>query len=649
MRALSFVFLFASMSASAANAPDWLREISAQALPTYPAKTPAAVLFHEESVVLEPSGKQIRTTRYAVKILNRDGASEAAFYDYYYSDTGKSKDMKAWLISASGKTKEYGKAEINDVAVASGLYDEFRARSINAASGADPGSVFGVESTIEQSSIFSQFTYDFQDDLPVLSSRFVLTVPAGWRAEAKLFRSATAEALSPEVSGSTYRWQLTKLDPWQPEPDSPRRFGLRPRLVINTFPPSGGDALAGHFHSWRDVSIWKSKLVDKPAEVTPQIEAFVQKTIAQSSSEWDRIEALAEAAQKIRYVSVQLNLSRGGGYTPHAASFVHSRGYGDCKDKSNYLRTLLKAAGIDAYPVVIHSGDPNFARSEWPSPFQFNHAILAIRVSDGVKHPAVFEFPGVGRLLLFDPTDEYVPLGSIPDHEQGSYALLLAGEKGDLFKTPATTPSDNHVSRKTKFSIDPSGRMKAVVRDSATGQMAFDSRWILSRNSPMEYTKRRERYIAQVIQGAALEKISPSDQVSSFDITYEFSVDAYAKVMQGRLMMIRPLPMPIDGLPDVSNTKRTLPLVLSASSFEEEAELELPIGFDVDELPQYEKLATEFGNYSMQIAVTGSKINIRRQFEMPSMVVQPEKYTAVREFIGQVAGSERTPIVLIRK
>lgn len=646
MKTLALVFAVSGICLAADQAPNWLREVSTETIPNYPAKTPAVVLVQEESVTLEPNGKQIQTTRFAVKVLNREGAREARFSDYYNSDTGKPRDIKGWLISASGKTKEYGKGETTEVGGINGLYDQGRVRSLSVAREADPGAIFGAESTIERTTVFSQFSYDFQDDLPALRSSFSLTLPTGWRAEAKVIRGSTSESMTPEMSGSTYRWQLKKLDPWDPEPNSPLRSALRPRLVVSTFPPSGSNATTAHFQTWRDVSIWTSQLVAKSAEVTPDIQEAAKRV---SGSGGEQIRSLSANAQKIRYVSVQINTSRGGGYTPHPASFVLSKGYGDCKDKANYLLTMLKASGVDAYLVAIFSGDPHYTRPEWPSPHQFNHMILAIRVPDDTKAPAAFDFPGIGRLLLFDPTDESVPFGSIPDHEQSSHALLVAGEKGDLFKTPSTPPSSNRVSRKTKFSVDENGALKAQIAESAVGQPAFDARAAVQQRSLPEFVKRQERYLARMVPGVSIQKVEPTDKAASFEMSAEFTSDHYAKMMQGRLMMIRPLPLPADGLPDVSNSKRLQPLVLSASSFEEEAELNLPSGFEIDELPRYGDVTTEFGKYSMKVVPEGGKVLIKRSLEIQSALVQPQDYPKVRDFIARVGGSERTPIVLMKK
>ena len=84
----------------------------------------------------------------------------------------------------------------------------------------------------------------------------------------------------------------------------------------------------------------------------------------------------------------------------------------------------------------IFSGDPTYVREEWPSPQQFNHCIIAVKIGDETQAPTVVRHPGFGRLLIFDPTDDNTPVGDLPDHEQGSLALIIAGDAGALLRMP---------------------------------------------------------------------------------------------------------------------------------------------------------------------------------------------------------------------
>jgi hypothetical protein len=45
--------------------------------------------------------------------------------------------------------------------------------------------------------------------------------------------------------------------------------------------------------------------------------------------------------------------------------------------------------------------------------------------------------------LIFDPTVAETPLGDLPWYEQGSYAFIAAGSKGDLVRMPVPAPDAN--------------------------------------------------------------------------------------------------------------------------------------------------------------------------------------------------------------
>jgi hypothetical protein len=177
--------LCAAPLAAADKAPDWLKEMATRATPAYESSVPAVVLFHEQRNAVDEKGKVTTFVRRAVKILTRDGRDEAFARVVYRTDTGKVRSLRAWMIYASGAEKAYEKNEIADVALAANdVYNESRAKVVLGSAQADPGAVFGYEAVSEDQSIFTQFSYKFQDELPALTSRFGLQLPAGWTTRA---------------------------------------------------------------------------------------------------------------------------------------------------------------------------------------------------------------------------------------------------------------------------------------------------------------------------------------------------------------------------------------------------------------------------------------------------------------------------------
>jgi hypothetical protein len=236
-----------------------------------------------------------------------------------------------------------------------------------------------------------------------------------------------------------------------------------------------------------DVSRWHASLSAGQDEVTPEITAKVRALTASAPTALEKIRAISRYVQALKYVAIEMNLARGGGYKPHAAGVVFRNEYGDCKDKANLMHTMLKAAGIESYLVAIHAGDRTFVREEWFSPTQFNHMIVAIRVPDTINLPAIFNAPQIGRLLIFDPTSETTPLGDLPEEEQGSFALLCAGDRGGIARIIATAPDTNVSETTLTGALSPEGDLMATLTDTLQGQFADAERFLFTHDTPDRY------------------------------------------------------------------------------------------------------------------------------------------------------------------
>lgn len=630
-----------------ADIPNWVREFATSQHPDYPPATKAVVLLNEEKVTAEASGKRTTQVRKAIKILTAEGRSEATASMVFDTGGSKVREAKAYVLHPSGKTKEFSRKEFSEEsAIASyAMYSSAKALSIEGKSAVDPGSVFAVEFTLEEQSVFSQFWFLLQDDLPTLLSRFQLTVPAGWTAKAAAFNGAEPKAT---VEGDTYTWEARKLPPFEREPNAPGMWAQLPRLGIALQAPQAAATPLATFADWRDVSIWKSKLSDPQSAVTAAVEEKA-KQLTSGKTALEAVRALAEFAQGIRYVAVSTNLARGGGYVPHAADSVLKSAYGDCKDKANLLKSLLKVIGVESYMVSIRSGDPRYTQEQFPSPYQFNHAILAIGTAPEVNLPASFTHPQLGRLLLFDPTDQSVPFGFIPDHEQNSLVLLLAGDRGGVVRTPTTKPADNHVDRRWKLQLLPSGGLKGTMEEVATGQEAFDNRDELKSLSAERFRKGTEAMVSRSIPGAALKSIEPAFDASTntFRTKIEFETENYAKVMGGRLWMVRSVPIPFGRTPNVNKPKREQPIVLRPASLTEVVEWSLPEKVAIDELPDAVKLSGNFGSFAAEWKKEGSTaIRVERALKLENQLLPAADYKQVRDFFLQFHGAEAAPFVL---
>ena len=631
--------------------PPWVQKAVAIQVPTYDKEVPAVVLVDESTTSIGPDGKITEVYNFAVRILRREGRDYCEGNVGYIPDISRVKEFRAWLIRPGGDTKRYGKDETLDATGdLNDVYNEYRVKKISATSDADAGSVFAYSYATEDRSVFSQADWSFQGgSLPVISSRYNLTLPEGWRAEGVTFNH---EKIEPRITGTTYSWELSNLPPVPYEPMSPRLSNLVPRLAISYYAPANATAVPiKTFANWGEVAAWLTELSDPQVVVDDALARKAYELTALAKTEFEKIRAIAQYAQNIQYISIQTGIGRGGGYRPHASNQVFAKSYGDCKDKANLMRAMLKVVGITAYPVSIYSGDPNYVRAGWPSPQQFNHCIIAVKVSDQTQSNTIIQHPTLGRLLIFDATDDQTPLGDLPYYLQGSLALVNSKGETDLVRMPVTPPETNHLERIATLELTPDGAIGGQIQELANGQTAVVFRSEFRRMSKPEYTGMIERWLTEGATAARLSKMEPSDNSADgrFTLNVEFSAKTYGQLMQGRLMVFKPAIVSRREDLTLTAAKRLHPVVLRASSYSETVNVQLPAGFTVDEVPDAVKIETPFGSYVTSYEVKDNKLVFKRKLSQQATTIAASDYEVVRKFYESIRAAENAPVVLAKK
>lgn len=646
------VFLLCGVgSASAADGPpQWLRQAASVAPTNYAKNVPAVVLLVEQNVRVDEDGKVTTNQRKVVKILSKEGRGEAKAAVPYLTDTGKVREMHAWMIRPSGAAKTFGNDEVLDLAAApNDVFNEVRIKLIAARDDAEPGAFFGCEWTTEERSVFTQLDWQFQDRLPAQLSRFTITLPPSWRVEGIMLNHAKIE---PSVTGTTYSWELRDLPYIEEEPASPSVTALAPRLAISYFaPPNKKTGIGRTFNNWVDVSRWLTELSDSQAALSDPLANKAKQLISNARTELERIQAIGRYVQNLNYVAIQTGIGRGGGYRPHSAIDVFAKSYGDCKDKANLMRALLKAIGIQSYLVCIYAGDRSFVHEEWPSPQQFNHCIIAVKVSDEIGAGAGINHPVLGRLLTFDPTDDITPVGYLPSYEENSLALVIAGESGVLVRMPSTPPEANLLEQQIDVMLSEEGSISASVHERSAGKSAVVLRGEFRSLARPDYVKSIEAWITRGATGARVSKVEPSDNANEgrFSLDVDFKAEHYGQLMQGRLLIFRPAIVSRHESAFLTEATRKYPVVLEGHAYVDRVKIKLPAGFEVDELPDPVKLETPFGSYTTTYVAKDGNLQFTRTLTVQGVTIPVADYSKVRSFYERIRKAEQTPVVLARK
>ncbi len=640
--------------------PAWLQQAATAVAPPYQRDVPAVVLHHEQQINVGADGRITTVTLYAVRVLTHEGRGYAEAAEGYATDTGKVRELRAWLLRPNGQIKRYGKDETLDLAAGQNdVYNESRVKVISAKNDADAGAVFGYTATTEERALFPQVEWAFQEGLsglsacfPTLVSRLTLTLPVGYTASSVTFNHDKVE---PTVSGSTYVWELRGLPPIEPEAASPEVSSLAPRVAVSYAPAQGSSAATGTnlmgargFANWSDVSRWYSELSDGQSAPDAAITAKALELTASAKTELEKIQAVGRYVQALQYISIQIGVGR---FRPHAASEVFAKRYGDCKDKANLMRAMLKAVGLTAYPVLIYSGDPTYVRAEWASPGQFNHCIVAVKVGEQTQGATVVQHPKLGRILFFDATDDDTPVGDLPDHEQNSFALVAAGDAGALLRMPTMPAEANRLDRQSDVTLAADGSITASVRERFVGQAAATSRGEFKRYSRPEFFKVIEGWVTRGATGAKVSKVEPVDGHADnrFALDVEFTAANYGQVMQNRLLVFKPVIVARREALLLTQATRKHAVVIAAQSYTETVNVKLPAGFDVDELTDAVKLDAPFGSYAATYAVKDNQLQFIRTMITRASTIPPEQYQSVRGFYERIRAAEQAPVVLAKK
>ncbi len=647
--AVCFIFSLAGSVFGDDSPPSWMKQAASAAVPSYEKEVSAVVLHNEQQVTLGGDGLLVTTEHYAVRILSREGRRHAIATALYLVSAGKVREIEGWLIRPDGTTKNYDKKTILDIiSDPDDIYNEYRLKVIDGSDDVDTGSVFGYSVVSEDRPLYFQEKWFSQDNLPTLHSRYTLNLPSGWKATGITFNHSP---IAPQVSGTSYTWELQNLPFIKKEPMSPSVTNIVPWVAINYAPDNAAQSGNKVFTNWTEVSRWTSSLYDPQVIVDDAVAAKAQELTANAKTELEKIRAIAGYVQNLQYISIDIGVGSGNGYRPRASNLVLSRGYGDCKDKANLMRALLKALKIEAYPIAIFAGDPTFVREEWASPAQFNHCIIAVKISDGTDAPTVIKHATLGRLLIFDATDPYTSLGDLPDYLQGSFALIIAGENGSLAKMPIMSAESNLLSRQIDVKLSAEGSINGTIREKSTGQSSTYERALLRSLSANDYNKMLEGWLTRGATGAQLVKFTPTDKKDSgtFDLDVEFVASRYAQLMNNSLLVFKPVIVGRRNALSLTEIKRNNPVIIDSEAVKEIAVFTLPMGFVVDEMPDAVNLETPFGKYTTSYEVKEGKLIFTRSLTMHRTTVPVDKYNSVRDFYSKMREAEQSPVVLLRK
>ncbi len=598
------------------------RDSNAQLPPSSPSKqsqlptTPKP--YAEEAAVIERilnrvrfenDGKEVSETEAVVRIQSQAGVEQFGQLVFGYSPSTEALEIEyvrvrkpdgQVVITPSSTAQDFAP----DVLREAPMYTDYRQRHISVAA-LQAGDVLEyrtvtrVETPLAAGNFWYEYT--FPHGVVVEDDRLEVNVPKGRELKLK------SPKRKPEVQDTgdrrTYTWVAKNLKPGDEQPrDEQSEDGPSQEDGDHPHP----DIQLSTFTDWKQIAQWYARLQGERMAVSDDLRKRADEITKGAATPGEKTQRLYDfVARNIRYVSISLGVGR---YQPHPPIEVLQNGYGDCKDKHTLFAVMLKAEGIQSYPVLIDSSrklDP-----EVPSPAQFDHVITAVRLAD--------------KLTWLDTTPEVAPFGMILYQLRNKEAVLASDDSdGGLQRTPSNSPVADFLRFGLDGSFSDTGALEASVELSAQGDRDWPLRRIFRQMSAAQwkpYVKSLSESwgLAGDVEDVSLDSIE--DTSKPFHLKYRLYREHYFQVPSSDVNFMPMPPMGASpgresehGSPDVAATLDIGP----AGEIDYRVKLHFPANYTVRARSGL-KMSRDYGDYFSTYSVSKGLIEGERKLVIKS-------------------------------
>ncbi|RBA28490.1 DUF3857 domain-containing protein [Flavobacterium tibetense] len=589
-----------------------------------------------QEVVININSRQLYTTKTKriVTVLNEYG-NRGVDASEYYSKSERIKNIEATIYDAFGKEiKKIRKKDFKDQSIADGfsvltdgriLYLDFTPTQYP----------YTIEYTSEVETINTAFLPSWTPIERYLQgiehTEFTIFYPENLGFKYKLNNFDGSDIVIEELNHSLkfIAKNITAEKREENTPDMSKIFPMA-KFSLEKFNLEGVEGTAS---SWEEFGkVWYRDLVEDKSEISKETINKIKELTKGIEDPIEKAKIVYQFVQsKTRYVSIQLGI---GGWKPMLAKDVDRLGYGDCKALSNYTRILLENVGVPSYYTVIY-GDSD--KRDFDKDFvsqQGNHVILSI--------------PYKNELKFLECTSQTSPFAYGGDFTDDRYALLIKPEGGEIVKTNEWNEKQTIQSTNGTYTIDENGKLVASFTIESSG--LFYEKYQLKSMSHADLMD----YYKSDFSGLTNLKITKSNlednrEQIKFIEQIEAQVENYVTTAnQSVFFVVNAFNRNINVPKKARNRKH--PFEISRGFQENDTfEINIPISYKIDFLPEDVLIQNEFGLYKVEIKkINDNKLTFSRVLEIKKAELNASEFEKYRTFRDQIARYDNAKIVLTK-
>ena len=404
----------------------------------------------------------------------------------------------------------------------------------------------------------------------------------------------------------------------------PQYSDLGPYVIFSTY------------ESWQEISDWYSNLskdiYNSNADMKRLIGKFQEKT-AGNQIDLAR-EIYSFVTKKVRYVGIWFG---SGKVKPRDAITVYKNLYGDCKDKTTLLITLLREAGFRAWPLLVSSREVSKFFHDFPAMI-FNHSIAVVELN--------------GKSVYLDPTVSHGGFNYLPENIQGRYALLIK-EKSEFLSLPVESKEANGSKYIFDLNLDDSGGLTGKLTINFFGEAAYSIRSSLYGLKEEESKQRVARVLLSIIPGIKISNFvfkNINETLNPVELQVDFLTNAYFNkvddllVIPARLILFKREDL-------VASKTRNFPLEFWAFwQHEVLFDYKFPANYKIRNKLQNVKIDNSFFSYeTVSTDIKKNSIRVKEKFYIKKQSIDPNEYLVFKRDYDEMLLQGKKYLVLQKK
>jgi hypothetical protein len=643
LRRLSLITAVILLGAAAyrvgsSSADDWLpispEELKMTSVPEAPG-APAVYLYRQ----VDRNDEQSSEYNYLrVKILAEEGRKYADVEIPFFKEMGDIRQIKARTIRPDGTIAGFdGKIYEKTIVKARGV--KYLAKTFTLPD-VQVGSIieYHYMKNWDPSIYFKESEWLLSDELFTKDAKFSLKSLTGYTLRWGWPRGLPEGNPQPKDEHGAIRMEAHNVPAFQIEDFMPPANELKYRVEF-IYTQDNDEKEPEKF--WKKAGKKFNDEVENFAGKRKAMEQAVAQIVSPSDSPEVKAQKIYAKVQQLRNLTYEADKTeqeakRAKQKDTNSVEDVWKHGYGDGRQLDWLYLGLTRAAGIEAYAVLISRRNDYFFQPRTMNPNQLNDNVVLVKLN--------------GKDIYCDPGTAFTPFGLLPWSETAVAGLKLDKEGGSWVTTSLPASGVSRIERKADMKLRDDGTLEGKVTMTFTGLEAVYRRLEQRNEDEASRKKFLEDQLKEYVPvGIDVELTNKPDWTSSNEklvAEYEVKVPGWASGAGRRAM----LPVGLFSATEkhlFDHAQRVHPVYFEFPFQKaDDVTIELPLGWQVSSTPKAVNQDAKAIVYTMKADEDKGTLHLSRGLAVNLIFVDSKSYPTLRNFFQMVRTDDEQQIVL---